>query len=621
MATIDIQPGEQVIRGQRVTFTANRQVARPPGGEIPTEVTWSIEGVPDQPVNDPANWHIATWDVPGGQPPGVFHVEVVLTFTNPDAEDRGRADVIVLGLPFTGGDRVSVGMRRADIAPTSDQAFWVAIRNSTGALSFNRYLQWIDPILCGGEAPEGNDLLQQLLRTRALPFPDMDAYRVLKIATEAFMLVNCGVRVDTTTEQDLQRPFRGIDPREERQRLGFEEQIESLWQEYISSRDGDRVTGEEELALLPYLAVIRLKLGDVDLVDDNQFGRACFGILRNKFTNPCLLELIWSYWHEEAMLVQTLNAISMRFQNRRGPADRDPLAQLEIDPLQSLNNLLWGYIQDEQHQLTVPRRAYEYDHHYGLTLYGKAVPPLRPADSRSRFLEAFHNLLQVSTIFLERDDDTTVIADGFPVLNALKEVHLLLTEGQHNQYGDLPWTARQEMLMQEWLLARPEMRAFLPGRTMVAYPEQWMDRVDAMKRMQEWTDISSMHFRDLGVFGEQLLLGIRYGNWNSVIQSGQAANWVRYWRAEIQGYIHAYRAVTGVDLTLEPVDSTMPAVHLRRRLAEQLGTRAPKPLGGRIAAQLTRTAPAQLPARAPAQLPSVQQTPVWGQPLGPSGGR
>ena len=93
------------------------------------------------------------------------------------------------------------------------------------------------------------------------------------------------------------------------------------------------------------------------------------------------------------MLVQTMNAISRRFQNVRAPGDRDPLAHLEIDPLRPLNNLLWGYIQDEQNRLTVKRRAYEYDHHYGLTLYGKAVPTLRPADSRSKFLEAFHNLL------------------------------------------------------------------------------------------------------------------------------------------------------------------------------------------------------------------------------------
>ena len=32
--------------------------------------------------------------------------------------------------------------------------------------------------------------------------------------------------------------------------------------------------------------------------------------------------------------------------------------------------------------------------------------------------------------FFRQEDDTTVIADGFPILNALKEVHTILTEGQ-----------------------------------------------------------------------------------------------------------------------------------------------------------------------------------------------
>src|SRR5262249_43787871 len=146
--------------------------------------------------------------------------------------------------------------------------------------------------------------------------------------------------------------------------------------------------------------------------------------------------------------------------------------------------------------------------------------------------------------------------------------------GQHNQYGDLPWTARMEMLMQEWILARPEFREFLPTRIMVDYPEPWMDRVDAMKKLQGWSDVSVLHFRNLGIFGEQILLSIRFGAWSDVNNPVQAANCARYWRAEIQGYIHAYRAVTGVDL----IDSTeaaaqlryiMPSVHLRNRLARQ----------------------------------------------------
>ena len=83
----------------------------------------------------------------------------------------------------------------------------------------------------------------------------------------------------------------------------------------------------------------------------------------------------------------------------------------------------------------MPRRAHEYLHHYGVSLVGKAVPDLNPADSRSKFIEAFHNLLSAAARFFKEDSDTTVIADGFPLLNALKEVHLILAEGAHNQLG------------------------------------------------------------------------------------------------------------------------------------------------------------------------------------------
>ena len=267
-----------------------------------------------------------------------------------------------------------------------------------------------------------------------------------------------------------------------------------------------------------------------------------------------------------------MNAITWRFQNRRGSGDRDPLASLEIDPLRPLNNFLWGYVQDEQHRLTVVRRAYEYAHQYGLTLLGKAVPAVQGADNRSRFIESFHNLLHVCSIFYKEDDDTTVVADGFPLLNALKEVHLLLTKGASNQYGDLPWTARLEMLMQQFLLARPEFREFLPRRIMVDYPEQWMHSVETMKGLQGWSSASVVHFRDLAVFGEQIILGVRFEAWPSIIESQHAANWARYWRPEIQGYIYAYRAVTSVDLT-ERVDATAPALLLRQRMREVTPTR------------------------------------------------
>ncbi len=130
--------------------------------------------------------------------------------------------------------------------------------------------------------------------------------------------------------------------------------------------------------------------------------------------------------------------------------------------------------------------------------------------------------------------------------------------------------------MQQWLLGRPEMREFLGGRVMVPHPEPWMDRVDAMKALQGWTDTGAVHFHDLGTFGEQVLLSIRYGAWSLINNRDHAANWARSWRTEIQGYIHAYRAVTGVDLATDPSSQQNveerylpPSVHLRHRLASQ----------------------------------------------------
>ena len=488
-------------------------------------------------------------------------------------------------IPITEPTRVT--LQRSAVPPTSDQALWTVIRNSTNALSFKNYSDFMDEFLCGGPA-EGDrfredvkirikrDIRDNRLR---LPFPDVEAYRQLKVATEVFMMGNCGVVGLGALGAELGSATFDLEPKElddesrryERGVTGGK--IRKEWLKYLE--DSERRPGKGgSVKTLPYLAIIRRKLKDVDVAgehaDEREAAAACLGILMEKLTRPCFLELIWSYWHEEGMLVQTMNALTWRFQNRRGPADRDPLAMLEIDPLRPLNNFIWGYIQDEQHRLTVPRRTYEYDHHYGLTLLGKAAPQVRGADSRARFLEAFHQLLYVCVGFYKEDDDTTVVADGFPILNAIKEVHLLLTQGAHNQYGDLPWAARQEMLMQQWLLARPEMREFLPSRIMVDYPEVWMDRVETMKTMQGWTDTSILHFHDLGVFGENILLGIRFGAWPSVIEPEQAANWARYWRPEVQGYVHAYRAATGVDLT-EGVDATLPGLLLRQRLLPQQG--------------------------------------------------
>jgi hypothetical protein len=78
------------------------------------------------------------------------------------------------------------------------------------------------------------------------------------------------------------------------------------------------------------------------------------------------------------------------------------------------------------------------------------------------------------------------------------------------------------------------------------------------------------HFRDLAVYGEQLLLAIRYGDWINVNNEDSAKNLARFFRNQIQGYIHAYRAVTGIDLTNpDTVDATIPGLLLQKRMAMQ----------------------------------------------------
>lgn len=489
---------------------------------------------------------------------------------------------------------VSVTMRRPEppnIDDDSSLILNVVIRNRAEAISFNRYQEFINRVLCDTDSKLGDDTnTVAALRQGMKGVPPIGmlsnvyAYELLKSATDAFLLMECGLvpRTGSATSiviEGRRDPKTGqpIEGRKDADGLLLPDDIPgvtgaSLGRTLTTIQIKGVLSGYLGSRGLPYLDLIANTLFQQSQEVSSPY---CYGILPGNL-EPSFLELIWSYWHEEGMLVQSMNAIALRFQNKRIGTGRDPLAHLELDPLRPLNNLIWGYIQDEPNRLTVARRSDEYDHEYGLSLYGKAVQRRRPADRRSMFIEAFHNLLHQASGFFKEQSDTQVIPDGFPLLNAIKEVHLILAEGAHNQFGDLPWTARVEMLIQKWLLSRQEMREFLGGRIMVPYSEPWMGIVDSMKTLQGWTDVSVRYFRDLGVFGEQLLLAIRYGNWSDINDELSAKNWANYWRFAIQGYIHAYRAVTGVDLAAFtnsvrlPADSYLqPSVLLRNRLSAQ----------------------------------------------------
>ena len=482
-----------------------------------------------------------------------------------------RVAQTLLDSPALSTTERGVSLRRSEMGTRPMEVLWWAINLHTDAISFERYNTFLNDALCRDEGA-ADGFHRPGARRRQPHLPGAELYAYLKEATEAFLLLNCGYTpraifdlADGAIDVDVNRLGTGT--------AVTRTEAERRLRDFMGSTRNN------------YLTTVMDNVYD----DPNAVLTAprSFCITSaNRMDVPCMLELIWSYWMEEGMLNQTIAAITRRFQNvRRAGRGPDPLAEFELDPLRPLNGFIWGYLQDEPSRLSVVRRAYEYNHHYGLNLYGRAIPTLRPADSRVHFLEGFHNLLRQAAAFYKEDNDTTVIADAFPVLNSLREVHLLLSEGAHNQFRDLPWQARAEMMLQQFVLARPEMRDFLRGRLMVAYPEPWMGAVDSMKRLQGWTDTSVRWFRDLATFGERILLSIRYGNWSDAHNQDDARAWLRYWKPEIQGYIHAYHTATGVNLSDEVVEVReradarymQPSWHLRNRLlAGQRALQAPR---------------------------------------------
>jgi hypothetical protein len=504
----------------------------------------------------------------------------------------------------------NVMLQRSASRPTDDEALWAAIRNRTEAISFSRYQLFIDQVFGQrGDLLGGVQNVRDALERNRFGLGDphrvilgTNAYGVLKLATQAFLTLESGVFLrDQRLFETDKESVRFDDPN-----ITLEALQERL--EHYLVHPGSHTSA------LPYLRRIASAFLDLDRIDHRD-RRDTFpsldNILRQRLTAPSMIELIWSYWHEEGMLVQTMNAIARRFQNRRG-SEKDPLGEFEFDTLRPLNHLIWSHIQDEQNRLTVARRAHEYHHHYGFSLEGKAVSGIYPADSRSKFIEAFHNLLYRTEQFYREDRDTTMIADAFPLLNALKEVHLLLADGAHNQFGDLTWTARSEMLIQQWMLARPEMREFLRGRYAVPYQEPWMGAVDTMKRLQGWSDASITHFHELAVTGERILLSIRYGDWVDINNiEEQAKNWARNFKPEVQRYLHDYRTVTGVDLTSDTTDTRdaatrfiQPSTLLQRRLTSQRATAIAPPNAGPRALRPPPPMSIDIPSKPLARLPA-----------------
>lgn len=213
---------------------------------------------------------------------------------------------------------VQVTMNRASVPPTADQALWVVIRNSAEALSFENYAEFIEPIMGGGHPQRSQGHFAKISQAVQLAFPDAEPYRLLKVATEVFMMANCGVvidenlqgTVDSTTLAEADFSSLSSDPalvEEEQLRLlrspTAPPSIESQWQQaYLqplsttATPAGPGIVGipAGPIETIPYLYdIVALKLGDVPILAKDAYGaRQYYGILQRKLTQPCLLELI-----------------------------------------------------------------------------------------------------------------------------------------------------------------------------------------------------------------------------------------------------------------------------------------------------------------------------------------
>ena len=88
-----------------------------------------------------------------------------------------------------------VTMERASVAQTDDQALWVVIRNAAESLSFENYSAFIEPIMCNNVQDPTRQTVNYVTKKSALPFPDAEPYRLLKVATEVFLMAHCGVLI------------------------------------------------------------------------------------------------------------------------------------------------------------------------------------------------------------------------------------------------------------------------------------------------------------------------------------------------------------------------------------------------------------------------------------------
>jgi hypothetical protein len=181
-------------------------------------------------------------------------------------------------------------LQRASANATTDQALWVAIRNRTNALSFDRYEKFIDLVFCDPSSPPWaqfrGTLGAVLANANAIiggsPLLNIHgpyAYSVLKLATQVFLTLEAGVVIREDQwggqrlldlENEEKEQYRLNDPSATFQRLT------DRLVEYLGGSNGRDV--------LPYLNRIVNSVLALNAKEEKEVLPYCAGVLQHRFT-------------------------------------------------------------------------------------------------------------------------------------------------------------------------------------------------------------------------------------------------------------------------------------------------------------------------------------------------
>ena len=103
--------------------------------------------------------------------------------------------------------------------------------------------------MCGGDPPRAKGRFDHVATKLQLPFPDAEPYRLLKVATEVFMMAHCGVVIGETDQTDIA--------------LGDDAEQPRRWLTLTSLRSPSPALDAEEELRLPGLTDQRVRSRDL----------------------------------------------------------------------------------------------------------------------------------------------------------------------------------------------------------------------------------------------------------------------------------------------------------------------------------------------------------------------